>query len=71
MDLRQSPMATEPEDSRFSPAPIRARWRELESEAEAEVVIAVARRVPVAIRRAAVPGLVVPAAAAVDPVGAL
>lgn len=38
-------------------------------EAEAHVVVAVVRVVPVAVRRAAVPGVVVPAAAPVDAVG--
>jgi hypothetical protein len=37
---------------------------------EAEIVVAVAWRVPVAIRRAQVDGVVVPAAAAFDAVGA-
>jgi len=46
------------------PAASRAR------EAEAQVVVPVARIVPVAIRRTAVPGVVVPAAAPFDPVGA-
>ena len=46
------------------PAPPCAR------QAEAQVVVAVARRVPVAIRRPAVPGVVVPAAAAFHPVRA-
>jgi len=39
-------------------------------EAEAEVVVAVARRVPVAIGGAAVAGGVPPAATPIDPVGA-
>ena len=39
-------------------------------EAEAEVVVAVRRLVPVAVRRTAVVGVVVPGAAAHNPVGA-
>ena len=64
-------LLAEREDGRFSPALIRAYGCELKGETEAEVVVAVARGVPVAIRRAAVLRVVVPAAATVDPVGAL
>ena len=42
----------------------------LERQAEAEVVVAVRRRIPVAISHAAVPGVVVPAAAPVHAIGA-
>lgn len=50
---------------------VRFHVRGIQEQAEAQVVVAVRRVVPVTVRRPAIRGMVVPAAAPVDPVRAL